>query len=209
MLAKLAEDLHLARLTVAGEIIVVRAPPHITLDGVAVEVPQSIFLQAVPEAERLLIELVVAALPKKVRRVADLFCGVGTFAFALARRAQVLALDSDKRAIAALTAAARHAPGLKPIEARVRDLFRDPMSARELDGFDCIVLDPPRAGAEDQARRLAKSKVPAVIAVSCAPATLARDARILIDGGYRMGPVTPVDQFLFSPHVEAVMAFTR
>jgi 23S rRNA (uracil1939-C5)-methyltransferase len=91
----------------------------------------------------------------------------------------------------------------------VRDLFREPMSARELDPFDCVVLDPPRAGAQEQAERIANSKVPVVIAVSCAPATLARDARILIDGGYTMGPVTPVDQFLFTPHVEAVAVFRR
>jgi 23S rRNA (uracil1939-C5)-methyltransferase len=103
----------------------------------------------------------------------------------------------------------RHATGLKPITATLRDLYRDPLSARELGDFDAVVLDPPRAGAAEQSERLAKSKVPVVIAVSCNPATLARDARTLIDGGYRMGPVTPIDQFLFSSHIEAVTVFRR
>jgi 23S rRNA (uracil1939-C5)-methyltransferase len=208
-LAELSAGARLARLTVHGEPIVERARTSITCGSVAVDVPQSLFLQAVPEAERHLVDLVTAALPKKAKRVADLFSGLGTFTFPLARRVQVLAVDSDRRAIAALASAARHARGLKPIEARVRDLFREPMSARELDPFDCVVLDPPRAGAQEQAERIANSKVPVVIAVSCAPATLARDARILIDGGYTMGPVTPVDQFLFTPHVEAVAVFRR
>jgi 23S rRNA (uracil1939-C5)-methyltransferase len=98
---------------------------------------------------------------------------------------------------------------LKPVTAVVRDLFRDPLSVRELNAFQAVVLDPPRAGAAAQAERLAASKVPVVIAVSCSAATLARDARTLIDGGYRMGPVTPIDQFLYSAHVEAFAVFRR
>lgn len=208
-LAALAEAARLVRLTVAGETIVEFGRPVITLGGVAVEVPPSIFLQTVPEAEQALTDLVLAALPRKAKRAADLFCGLGTFTFPLARRASVTAFDGDRRAIEALAAAARHATGLKPIEARVRDLFREPLAPGELDAFDCAVFDPPRAGAAGQTERLARSKVPTVIAVSCAPATLARDARTLIDAGFRMGPVTPIDQFLFSPHTEAVAVFTR
>lgn len=208
-LAALAEAARLVRLTVAGDTVVERGRPVLTLAGVAVEPPPSIFLQAVPEAEQRLIGLVLEALPKKAKRAADLFSGLGTFTFPLARHVQVSAFDSDKRAIAALQTAARHASGLKPIEVRVRDLVREPLSGKELESFDCVVFDPPRAGAAGQAERIARSKVPCVVAVSCAPSTMARDARTLIDAGFTMGPVTPIDQFLYSPHVEAVAVFTR
>lgn len=208
-LACLAEAARVARLVVAGDPIVVRAEPRLTIGGVEVDVPPSMFLQAVPEAERLMIDLVLEAVPKKARRVGDLFSGLGTFTFPLARRTQVTAFDSDRRALAVLEAAARRATGLKPIEVRVRDLFREPLSPKELEGFDAVVLDPPRAGAAEQTERLSRSKVPVVIAVSCAPATLARDARTLLDAGFRMGPILPIDQFLYSPHVEAVTVFRR
>jgi 23S rRNA (uracil1939-C5)-methyltransferase len=155
-----------------------------------------------------MVTLVVAAIGK-AKRVADLFCGVGTFAFPLARKARVLAVDGDAAAIAAVSAAARRAQGLKPIETKVRDLFQTPLSAKELEGSDAVVFDPPRAGAAAQAERLARCKVPTVIAVSCNPATLARDARTLVDGGYRLRAVTPIDQFRFSAHVEAVAVFER
>jgi 23S rRNA (uracil1939-C5)-methyltransferase len=207
--AALAQALRLARLVVGGEVIVTAGKPVVTIAGVAVEIEPGLFLQAVPQAERSLAELCVKALPKSVKTVADLFSGVGTLTLPLARRAAVSAYDSDKRAIAALSNAVRHAQGLKPVTAVVRDLFRDPLSARELNLFDAVVFDPPRAGAAEQAARLATSKVKLVIAVSCNPATLARDARTLIDGGFRMGPVTPIDQFLYSAHVEAVTVFRR
>lgn len=209
VLAQMAETARVARLVVAGDAIVVRAEPRLKLGDAEVDVPPSMFLQAVPAAERLMIDLVLDALPKKAKRVADLFSGVGTFTFPLAKRVQVSAFDSDKRAIAVLQAAVKRAGGLKPIEARVRDLFREPLSPKELEGFDAVVLDPPRAGAAEQTERIARSKVPVVIAVSCAPATLARDARSLIDAGFKMGPVVPIDQFLYSPHVEAVTVFRR
>ncbi len=208
-LARQAREMGLLRLTVGREPIASAGPATVTIGGVAIAVEPSIFLQAVPEAERTIADLCVSALPKRTKTVVDLFSGVGTLTFPLARRAQVTAFDSDKRAIAALSNAVRHAQGLKPVTARVRDLFREPLSARELQGFDAAVFDPPRAGAADQAERLAASKVPVVIAVSCNPATLARDARTLIDGGYTMGQVTPVDQFLYSAHVEAVAVFRR
>jgi 23S rRNA (uracil1939-C5)-methyltransferase len=143
------------------------------------------------------------------RRVADLFCGVGAFTFDLARRARVLALDRDQAAIAALAAGARRAQGLRPIEARVRDLFRAPLSVKELEGFDAVIFDPPRAGARSQAQQLARSQVPTIVAVSCDPGTLARDARLLVDGGYAIESVTPIDQFVFSAHVETVAVFRR
>jgi 23S rRNA (uracil1939-C5)-methyltransferase len=205
----LAQKMGLARLVVGGELIVAAGRPTVTIGGAEVEIEPGLFLQAVPQAERIMAELCVAALPKSAKKVADLFSGVGTLTLPVARRASVTAYDTDKRAIAALDSAVRHAQGLKPVTAMVRDLFREPLSARELADFDAAVLDPPRAGAAAQAERLAKSKVPVVIAVSCNPATLARDARMLIDGGYRMGPVTPIDQFLYSAHVEAVVVFRR
>jgi len=208
-LAALAEAAGVRRLTVAGEAVVETGSLVLTTGGVAVELPPGAFIQAVPEAEAMLIELVLEAAPRKAKKVADLFCGLGTFTFALARGAAVAALDGDRRAIGALTGAAKRTQGLKPIETRVRDLFREPLSVKELEPFDAVVFDPPRAGAAAQAERLAKSQVPVVVAVSCNPATLARDARTLVDGGYTMGPVTPIDQFVFSPHVEVVTTFRR
>lgn len=208
-LAGLAREMGLLRLSIGDEPIVVAGPPTVTIAGAAIRVEPGVFLQAVPEAEQALATLCVAALPKRTKSIVDLFSGVGTLALPLARRAAVSAFDGDRRAIAALTDAVRHAQGLKPVTARVRDLFREPLSARELSGFDAAVFDPPRAGGAAQAERLAASKVPVVVAVSCNPATLARDARTLIDGGYRMGQVTPVDQFVYSAHVEAVAVFRR
>lgn len=204
-----ARRMGLVRLSIGGEPIMAAGAGTVTIAGAAIRVEPSMFLQAVPEAEQALATLVLAGLPKRVKSIADLFSGVGTLTLPLARRATVSAFDSDREAIAALGDAVRHAQGLKPVAARVRDLFREPLSARELAGFDAAVFDPPRAGAAAQAERLAASKVPVVIAVSCNPATLARDARTLIDGGYRMGRVTPVDQFVYSAHVEAVAVFRR
>jgi 23S rRNA (uracil1939-C5)-methyltransferase len=121
----------------------------------------------------------------------------------------VLAADGDDAALEALGAAARKAQGLKPIEVLRRDLFREPLSPRELKGFDAVVFDPPRAGAKAQAEQLARSDVPVAVAVSCDPGTLARDLRILVDGGYRLNAVTPIDQFEFSAHVETVAVLRR
>lgn len=208
-LAQLAGAARFIRLAVGGETLMQSGSPVLTLGGIEVEPPAGIFLQAVPEAEAMIIDLVMRALPKRAKSVADLFCGVGTLTFPLARAVAVTAYDSDKRAMAALTAAARRAQGLKPIDARQRDLFRDPLSVRELNAFDAIVFDPPRAGAAALSERIAESKVPVVIAVSCNAATLARDARTLIDGGYTVAEVRPIDQFLYSAHVEAVAVFRR
>ena len=138
------------------------------------------------------------------RRVADLFSGSGTFALRLAQTATVHAAEADQKALAALDEAFRHTPGTKQVKAERRDLFRRPMMAAELKSFDGAVFDPPRAGAEAQARELARSGVKRVAAVSCNPVTLARDLRILADGGFRILSVHPIDQFLWSPHVEAV-----
>jgi len=173
-----------------------------------VVLPPGVFLQATSEGEAALARL-VAGHAGAVRNIADLFCGLGPFALRLAERVRVTAADADSAAIAALGAAAKATPGLKPVATEVRDLYRRPFAEPELEGFDAVVFDPPRQGALAQARRLAGSRVPIVIAVSCNAGTFARDARILIDGGYRLESVTPVDQFRYSSHVEIVARFVR
>jgi 23S rRNA (uracil1939-C5)-methyltransferase len=207
-MARISAERGFARITLAGETIVERGSAVVQTSGVDVLPPPGAFVQAVAQAEAALVNAVIDRIGRP-KRVADLFCGIGTFAFALARRSRVSAFDSDKAAVAALQSAVRHASGLKPIEARLRDLFREPLSPRELAPFDAVVLDPPRAGAKAQCQALATSEVRGIVYVSCDPATLARDARTLVDAGYRLGEVAPVDQFLFSAHVELVAAFTR
>ncbi|MGV3634358.1 MAG: methyltransferase domain-containing protein, partial [Pseudorhodoplanes sp.] len=138
-----------------------------------------------------------------------LFCGIGPFALRLAERGRVTAIDSDQAAIDALSRAAQATQGLKQVTAQRRDLFRLPMPAMDLAPFDVVVFDPPRQGAQAQAREIAKSKVKTVVAVSCNAATFARDAAILLAGGYRLMRVTPVDQFKYTAHVEIVAQFAR
>ena len=207
-LAALAEKNGIARVTLNGEPAVMLAEPTLTFGGVRVALPTDTFVQAAPPAETIMTDLVAAA-AGKAKQVADLFCGLGTFTFPLARKARVLAVDGNTAAIAALRDAGLRAQGIKPIETKVRDLMREPLSRKELEPFGAVVLDPPRVGAKAQAEALAKSKVPVVVAVSCNPATLARDARILVDGGYRIERVTPIDQFVFSAQVEAVAVLRR
>lgn len=207
-LASGASSLQLARFAVGNDVVVETLPPFFSFGTADVVLPPGGFVQAVAEAEAEMARRILTALGK-IKTVADLFCGVGAFTFPLAARAKVLAFDGNQLAIEALNAAAKKATGLKPITACVRDLFREPLSPLELNEHDAIVFDPPRAGAEAQAQRLAKSKVKTVVAVSCNPATLARDARHLVDGGYRIESVTPLDQFVYSAHVEAVAVFVR
>jgi 23S rRNA (uracil1939-C5)-methyltransferase len=206
-LARLAERHRLARLTRHGELVVQRAVPTIAVGRTTVALPPGAFLQATSEGEAALARL-VAAHVEGSRRIADLFAGVGPFALRLADRARVTAVDSDAAAIAALARAATM-PGLKPVAWLVRDLFRRPLAPAELTAIDAVVFDPPRQGAEAQARMLAASKVPIVVAVSCNPATFVRDARILLGGGYALEEVTPVDQFRYAAHVELVARFRR
>ena len=207
-LAAVAEKYRLARVTRHGELVAQRAQPVVAMGRATVPLPAGSFLQATTAGEEVLASLVLAHVPK-AKTVADLFCGVGPFALRLAERARVTALDSDTDAIAALKRAVAGTSGLKPINAEVRDLFRRPLVATELKNLDAVVFDPPRQGAQAQARELAKSTVPVVIAVSCNAETFARDARILIDRGYKLQTVTPVDQFRYSAHVELVARFAR
>jgi 23S rRNA (uracil1939-C5)-methyltransferase len=208
VMARLAATHKLARLTRHGELIAQRAPPTVMIGRARVALPPGAFLQATAAGEATLARLVQTHVGD-AKTVADLFCGVGPFALRLAERARIVAFDADADAIAALKQAANMTSGLKPIEAETRDLFRRPLVAQELKRVDALVFDPPRQGAEAQARELAKSAVPVVIAVSCNPATFARDVRILADGGYQLKAVTPVDQFRHSAHVEIVGLLTR
>ncbi len=207
-LADVAGAHDLARLSAAGEVVVERRAPVVMIDGVPVVPPPGGFLQASAAAEAAIADLVLAGVGG-ARRVADLFAGVGTFALRRARRATVLAAEGDKAAAAALDRAMRAATGRGRITVEARDLTRRPLVEKELDRLDAVVFDPPRAGAAEQSAWIAKSAVPAVVAVSCNPATLARDLRTLVDGGYRIEAVTPVDQFLWSAHVEAVAILRR
>ena len=205
---KAAEMAGIIRLTSVGDPLFSIAVPRVGLAGVTVELPPGAFLQASSEAETAMANIAMEALGK-ARKVADLFCGLGTFSFAMARRASVTAVENDRALLLALDAASRRAPGLKPMRTLARDLMREPLSAAELNAFDAVLFDPPRAGALAQASALAKSRVPKVIAMSCNPASFARDARVLIDGGYTLQCVVPIDQFVFSAHVELVAIFAR
>lgn len=207
-LVRLAEELDLARLSIHGETVVVRRRPTLTVGRAILSPPPGGFLQATALGEQTLATLALEGVAK-AKKIADLFCGSGAFALRLAERAEVYAADTEKAAIAALDAAARGAQGLKRVTAEARDLFRRPLTSSELSRFDAVVFDPPRAGAEAQARQIAGSKVKTVVAVSCNATTLARDAAILIAGGYRLQRATPVDQFRHSAHVETAAVFRR
>lgn len=206
-LGLIAREEKLARVTRHGELVAQLAEPILRIGKALVVPPPGVFLQATAKGEATLAALVIVAVGN-AKRIADLFCGIGTFALRLAENAQVLAVDSDEAAIAALRKA-KGAPGLKPVEVVVRDLFRSPLTAGELVPNKVVVLDPPRQGAEAQARELGHSGATRIVYVSCSPATFARDAAILIAGGFKLARVVPVDQFRYSAHVELVGVFDR
>ncbi|KPB01130.1 class I SAM-dependent RNA methyltransferase [Ahrensia marina] len=202
----------LARVTVNGETIIENIRPMLSFSGFDVAPPPGGFVQAVQSVEEVMVELVCNHL-SKCKRIADIFAGSGTFSLPLARIGSVVAAEGEAAALGALDRAWREAAGkgLKPVKTEKRDLHHRPFMAKELELMKTqgAVFDPPRAGAEMQAKELAKSKVKRIAAVSCNPTTLARDLRILIDGGYTLQSVTPLDQFLWSPHVEAVALLVR
>lgn len=199
----LAIEERFARVSVDGETVIEPRKPIIMIGDIAVAITPGAFMQAVAGAESAMAELALGHL-RKAKRVADLFSGWGAFALRLARNSVVHAVESDALAIASLDGAYRHAIGLKTLTSEKRDLFRRPLTFKELNRFDGVLFDPPRAGAEAQAGQLARSNVRKVVAVSCNPVTLARDLAILRGGGYAVKSVTPIDQFVWSPHVEAV-----
>ncbi len=207
-LSRVAEQHRLARLTRHGELVLMRTPPTIAIGAAQVTLPPGSFLQATVAGEEALAAL-VSEHCRRANHIADLFCGVGPFALRLATKSRIAAFDSDAGAVAALQKAATSTSGLKPVKAETRDLFRRPLMPQELRDFDTVVFDPPRQGAQAQVTQLAASKIPVTVAVSCNVATFVRDARILIDAGYQIEGVTPVDQFRHTPHVELVARFKR
>jgi 23S rRNA (uracil1939-C5)-methyltransferase len=196
------------RVSLNGEILVEPMKPIVDFSGVKVSPPSGAFTQATKPAEEAMVEL-VATHVGKAKRIADLFAGSGTFSLRLARIGRVHAVESEDKPLAALDHAARNTQGLKPVSIERRDLFRRPLMAQELKNYDAVVFDPPRAGAEFQTKELARSVVKKIVAVSCNPLTLARDLALLTEAGYRITRVTPIDQFLWTSHVEVVVALEK
>lgn len=197
------------RLSLNGEIVFESQKPVLKVGMAMVTPPPEAFVQAAIGAEQEMAELVCSHLAK-CKKVADLFSGFGTFAIRLAENSQVYAAESSDLALAALDRAWRETGGkLKTITHEKRDLFRRPMNVKDLKYFDGAVFDPPRAGAEAQARELAKSPVKKIAAVSCNPQTLARDVKLLVEGGFKIKSVVPIDQFAFTPHLEVVVLMER
>ncbi len=207
-LTRTAEALDLARVSNHGEIVIERRPPRVAFGEAVARLPPGGFLQATEAGESWLADFAGRALAGS-KKVADLFCGAGAFALRLARRHEIFAVDSDSAAIGALARAAAMTTGLRKLGTETRDLFRRPLRPDELTAFDAALIDPPRAGAIEQAHALAASALPLVVSISCNAATFARDARILVDGGFQIGSVIPLDQFRFSAHVELAAVFRR
>ncbi|NNK79173.1 MAG: class I SAM-dependent RNA methyltransferase [Litoreibacter sp.] len=207
-LSVLAEKFNLARLCWDGEVIATRNPPIQTFGTAVVVPPPSAFLQAT-EHGQVTLQAAVAEVLGTARSVTDLFAGCGTFSLPAANTAEVWALEGDESLIHVLDQAWRKSTGLKKVNAEFRDLFRRPVLPQEFSGQDAVIIDPPRAGAQAQSIELAQSEVPMIAAVSCNPVTFARDAEILIKGGYRLDWVQPVDQFRWSTHVELAAQFTK
>ncbi len=206
-LARLAETHGLARLTWNGEIVALRTMPMQRFGRALVAPPPGAFLQATAQGESALLQSVALAVGS-ARRITDLFSGSGTFALALAERAEVHAVESDAAMIAALEKGARGAEGLRRVTTETRDLYRRPLEKDEFKGVEAVVIDPPRAGAEAQTRTLTEAKVPVIASVSCNPVTFARDAKLLVNAGYSLDWVQVVDQFRWSPHVELAARFS-
>ncbi len=181
------------------------APVTVTLSGIAVSLPEGAFLQATADGEQTLVSAVQNAIGAQGGPIADLFAGLGTFTFSTQRA--VLAVEGARDAAFALQGAAHRTQS--PITVEHRDLFRRPLSTKELSRFEAIIIDPPRAGAKEQIAEIAVSSVPALASISCNPATFARDARALVDGGYRLNWIQPVGQFRWSTHVELAAQFSR
>ncbi len=211
-MAEFATAQDLARLSWrSGEIsapLAVRRKPQVSLSGVAVDLPEDAFLQPSHDAEAALSEA-VSDFAGEARSVADLYAGLGTFSFALARRAKIRAVEGAAGAAAALVQAVSRAGLAGTVAVERRDLAARPLAPEECAGFDAVVFDPPYAGAAAQCRALALGTVQRLVAVSCNPASFARDARLLVDGGYRLVEVRPFDAFVWSANLELVALFTR
>ncbi len=204
----LANTYDLSRVAFGREIILERTPPSLSVGDATVTLPPGSFLQATEDGEQVLASLVLEHL-EEATHIADLYCGIGPFALRLAKHASVAAFDNDAPSIEALTNGFNHVQGLKPVTAHVRDLNEDPLLPQELDKFDAAVFDPPRAGAAAQVEQLAASTIKTIVAVSCDPASFAKDAAALVQAGFTLQCVTPVDQFKYTAHVELVALFER
>jgi len=180
-------------------------PLQVTFGKTSLDFPPASFLQATPLGEKALIDFVLRH-SKKGQRVLDLFCGLGTFGLSLEKPKYVYFSDIDGPAIKALH---KNFKSNKRMEVEERNLMREPFSSSECNDFDLVIFDPPRIGAKAQAKQLAQSNVKNIIAISCDPSSFARDAKILIDGGYELKTLQPVDQFLWSPHLELAAYFER
>lgn len=206
-----ASHQNLCRLSVTlkgkEDFILLRETPFVLFDDVAVESNCRGFLQPSFEADQHLTSLVCGLLPKGLSRIADLFCGRGTLSLPLSRFAPVDGYEMDEPALKALEVAAGQSQ--RPVTTFYRDLFKTPLKGKELTLYDVVVVDPPRAGAIEQTQALATSAVPTLIYVSCNPLTFARDARILVEGGYRIDTIQPLDQFRWTVHVEAIAKLIR
>ncbi len=200
--------LGLVRVTLNGRLVLLLDTPRLALGKAVIAPPPEAFLQPTRAGEARLQHLVREGLGK-AKHVADLFAGCGTLTFSAAERAKVHAVESDRAAFQALIEGARRGQGLKPITGEVRNLDRLPLAPLELNRFDGVILDPPRAGALPQIESLGASALKRVVYVSCNPASFARDARRLVASGFSMGVVQPVDQFLWSDHIETVTVFAR
>lgn len=207
-LVRFALDQKITRVSLNGEILIEQEKPLLDFGSAEVEIPPGGFLQASADAENILGQFVLEGLGR-AKHAVDLFSGAGTFALRMAARMQVRAVEHDKAALHALERARRRTKGLKTVSCEERDLFCCPLGAKELAAFDGLVFDPPRAGAQEQAAEIARAHISHVVAVSCNPVTLARDLAILVKGGYALKRVVPVDQFLWTPHVEVVVFLTR
>lgn len=207
-LASMAASAGLCRLSVNHELVAGIEPARVSFDGIAVDLPPDTFLQATQEGEAALRACVTEAV-SGAARVLDLFAGCGTFALPLARDAEVHAVEGEAAMTAALQAGANRAKGLKAVTTATRDLFRRPLLDDDMKGFDALVIDPPRAGAEAQTEQIAKAGPPRVAMVSCNPVTFARDVAMLLAAGYRLHWIDVIDQFRWSPHIEIAASLTR
>ncbi len=198
----------IARFAIDDDVIVTRVAPVILIDERPVHIFPGGFLQATQDSQNKMIEIIRAE-TAEVKNLADLYSGVGTFTIPTAQHSFVTAMENSQEALECLINTVRHSQRLKPIDVVERDLAREPLIIKELEAFDGVIFDPPRAGAMEQAEHLAVSDVPLVIAVSCNPKTLARDMRILLDGGYKLEAVSLIDQFLFSAHIEMIAIFRK
>lgn len=206
--APMPDSVRRVALSVDGKIHTLSGASEVTLTlgGVKISPPPGAFQQAVLAAQEAITQRILAA-TQGAKLVLDVFCGQGTYSLPLARHSAVEALEGDAAMVEALREAAAKAS--LPLKAFARDLFKSPLNARELARFDAVVINPPRAGAAAQSQELAQSAVPKIIMVSCNPATFARDAKTLREGGYNLARVTPIDQFHYTPHVELVAEFSR